>query len=67
MKNKINIDECEIIYNENTDVTGYDLLTDLFIEYVNNLYKRPVLERIIKDEWISPTKPGRNKGIQWIK
>ncbi len=44
-ESKIDISECEIVYNEKTNTTAYDLLTDLFVEYVNNLYKRPVLER----------------------
>lgn len=42
---EIKTTNCVITYSDDSENTLHDLLTDLFVEYVNDLHKRPVLER----------------------
>jgi hypothetical protein len=50
MKKEIDMSECVITYDYDSEITMKDALIDLFVEYVNEKVGKSVIERIIKDK-----------------
>jgi hypothetical protein len=58
---QIKTDNCVITYSDDTENTVYDLLTDLLVEYVNDLHKRPVIEKNLIENMIGTIIQMKNK------